>query len=306
MQYTVVATNDVDAKDPGVTNECRACGAATTEFARDEVLGHVPALYLRCVTCGMVQADAPTWLEEAYSDAIAKLDIGLLDRCHILANVTGTVLRSERLRGGTFLDWAGGYGTLTRLMRDRGFDFVHTDPFAANIFAEGHEAPAHSDADGGRRYDLVTAFEVLERLEDPVAALEPLSRCTDLLLVTTQVLPDPAPRPREWDYYTLESGQHITFYTRSSLEHVARRLGFDGVVTSDLVHLFHRGKVSAATRALVRRPAVAYGLGHLAALTDRRHSLMMHDYTDVRASLSRSADGGQEPSPDHAGATPDA
>ena len=30
----------------------------------------------------------PEWLDEAYSDAIAKLDIGLLDRCQILSSVT--------------------------------------------------------------------------------------------------------------------------------------------------------------------------------------------------------------------------
>lgn len=290
-----------------MTNECRACQGTTREFAQEQVLGHVPALYLRCDVCGAVQAADPTWLEEAYSDAIAKLDIGLLDRCQILASITATVLRSERLRGGTFLDWAGGYGTLTRLMRDRGFDFAHTDPFATNIFAEGHESSPVSDAagPGGRRYDLVTAFEVLEHLEDPVSALAPLSQCTDLLLTTTQVLPDPAPGPREWDYYTLETGQHITFYTRASLEHLARRLGFDGVVTSNLVHLFHRGKVSAATRALVRRPGVAYGLGHLAALPDRRHSLMMRDYQRVSTSLSSPSEPSRGSVPDPARGTPD-
>lgn len=263
-----------------MTDECRACRGATREFARDQVLGHVPVTYALCASCGMVQAESPTWLDEAYSDAIAKLDIGLLDRCQILANITSMVLRSERLRGGSFLDWAGGYGTLTRLMRDRGFAFVHSDPFAANIFAEGH-APV-VDA----RYDLVTAFEVLEHLPDPVAALAPLAAQTDLLLTTTQVLPEPTPGPREWDYYTLESGQHITFYTRASLEALADRLGFDGVVTSALVHLFHRGKVSPATRALVRRPGIAYGLGQLAAVADRRHSLMMSDYRSVSEGLA--------------------
>ena len=290
-----------------MANGCRACQGVTSEFARDQVLGHQPVTYLRCETCGAVQADAPTWLEEAYSDAIAKLDIGLLDRCQILANVTAMVLRSERLRGGSFLDWAGGYGTLTRLMRDRGFDFAHSDPFASNIFAEGHERPSDAEGPGPdvERYDLVTAFEVLEHLEDPVAALAPLARSTDLLLMTTQVLPDPAPRPGEWDYYALETGQHITFYTGSSLEHLARRLGFDGVVTSNLVHLFHRGKVSATTRALVRRPGVAYGLGQLAALPDRRHSLMMRDYERVSTSLSRPGGPARESVPDPARGTPD-
>ncbi len=66
-----------------------------------------------------------------------------------------------------------------------------------------------------------------------------------------------------------------------SLQALARELGFDGVVTSDLVHYFFRGKASPVTRAAVRRPAVAYGVGHLAAVLDRRHSLLQSDLTRI-------------------------
>ena len=264
-----------------MSSRCRACEGDVTPFADARVLGHVDVSYLQCGSCGLVMADDPTWLEEAYADAIAHLDVGLLDLCQILANVTSSVLRAERLRGGRFLDWAGGYGVLTRLMRDRGFDFVHTDVYAANIFASGFTGDLADE-----RFDLVTAFEVLEHLVDPVGELAPVAAATDRLLVTTQVLPSPAPRPGEWDYYALESGQHITFYTQRSLEELARRLGFDGVVTSSLVHLFHRGPVSRVARALVRRPAAGYALGHLAAVTDRRHSLMMRDHDAVRDRLA--------------------
>ena len=263
-----------------MSSRCRVCEGAVRQFAAATVLGHVDVAYLQCESCGLVMANDPTWLEEAYADAIAHLDVGLLDRCQILGNVTSSVLRAERLRGGRFLDWAGGYGVLTRLMRDRGFDFSHTDPYATNIFASGFTGDLE-----GQRFDLVTAFEVLEHLVDPVHELALVASATDRLLVTTQVLPSPAPRPGDWDYYALESGQHITFYTPHSLEELARRLGFDGVVTSSLVHLFHRGPVSRATRALVRRPTAAYALGHLAAVTDRRHSLMMGDHDAVRDRL---------------------
>ena len=264
-----------------MSSRCRVCEGPVAHFAEGRVLGHVDVTYVQCRTCGLVMAADPTWLDEAYADAIAHLDVGLLDRCQILANVTSTVLRAERLRGGRFLDWAGGYGVLTRLMRDRGFDFVHTDVYADNIFASGFTGDL-----GAERFSLITAFEVLEHLTDPVAELAPLAASTDRLLVTTQVLPSPAPLPGEWDYYALESGQHISFYTPRSLDELARRLGFDGVVTSSLVHLFHRGPVSRATRSVVRRPALGYALGHLAAVTDRRHSLMMRDHDTVRDRLS--------------------
>ncbi|MCY7402233.1 MAG: class I SAM-dependent methyltransferase [Nocardioides sp.] len=260
-----------------MSQPCRVCRTETIAFDSGQVLGHVEVTYQRCPECGLVMAVDPSWLDEAYGSAIAKLDIGLLDRCQILANVTATVLRSERLRGGRFMDWAGGYGTLTRLMRDRGYDFTHTDPLATNVFAEGHQL----EQVRGERFDLITAFEVLEHLEDPIASLADVAAATDRLLVTTLVLPEPAPRPGEWWYYTPESGQHITFYTRRSLEALALELGFDGVVTSDLVHYFHRGKAPALTRAAVRRPPIAYGVGHLAAVLDRRHSLLQSDLTRI-------------------------
>jgi Methyltransferase domain len=227
----------------------------------------------------MVMAIDPHWLAEAYSDAIAKLDIGLLDRCQILSNVTAMMLKAERLRHGTFLDWAGGYGTLTRLMRDRGYDFLHQDPMATNLFAEGHSL----DEIEGRRFDLVTAFEVLEHLADPRSELTPVAATTDRLLATTHLVPDPAPLPQDWWYYTLESGQHISFYTRESLEHLAEHLGFDGVVTGSFVHLFHRGPVSPVTRAWLRSPGAAYAAGLVASLPDRRRSLLDADVEQVKA-----------------------
>ena len=263
---------------------CRACTGPTRPFAKAQVLGHVDVTYHRCDDCGLVMAIDPTWLPEAYSDAIAALDVGLLDRCQILSNVTAMVLRAERLRGGTFLDWAGGYGTLTRMMRDRGFDFHHTDPMATNVFAGGHDVPDLA----GRRYDLVTAFEVLEHLVDPAADLAEAAASTDRLLTTTHLAAGPRRPARRTGGTTRWSRASTSPSTRrDSLERLAERLGFDGVVTSSLVHLFHRGRVSPATRALLRSPGAAYATGLLASLADRRHSLLDADVDEVETAGRR-------------------
>ena len=241
---------------------CPVCRGGLEPFAEGQVLGHRDVTYRRCAACRSIALSDPDWLDEAYSDAISVLDVGLLERCQQLANVTAAVLAGQRVRAGRCLDFAGGYGTLTRLMRDRGYGFHHHDPFCDNVFARGFD----SDLDG--RFDLVTAFEVLEHLEDPVRTLLPVVATTDLLLVTTQVLPEPAPAPGTWPYYAERSGQHITFYTVEGLRALAEALGMQLTTAGRLVHVLHRAPLRRATRVLLRDERVAYAAG--LALSERR------------------------------------
>jgi hypothetical protein len=256
---------------------CVVCGSETVEFAVGTVLGDQHVTYRRCTGCGLIAASDPSWLARSYSEAIARLDVGLLGRNLALSNITAAVLRSQRLRRGSFLDWAGGYGTMTRMMRDRGFDFRHSEPMAENLFARGFEGQP-SD----RHYDLVTAIEVLEHLQDPVATLAPVAQGSTMMLATTELLPTPAPRPGEWWYYTPETGQHITFYTEATIRALATRLGYPFVATGSFVHLFSRRPIPARTTALVRSPRVAYVLGGVASVFDRRHSLTQADVRVAR------------------------
>jgi hypothetical protein len=201
--------------------------------------------YLRCRHCGLIFLPRPHWLEEAYASPIARADTGLLRRCRTLSHLTSAVIRSEGLRHGRFLDWAGGYGTLTQLMRDRGYDYWHHDDYAPAIFARDFV----DDAAG--HYDLVTAFEVVEHLADPVQELADISRRTDLLLCTTLLLPEPPPLIAEWWYYGVESGQHVTLHTLASLQALATRLGYRLTSNGRNWHLFHRRPVRPLTRLVL-------------------------------------------------------
>jgi hypothetical protein len=208
-------------------------------------LGRIPVEYWRCTSCGTVFLPNPHWLDEAYGAAISELDVGLLDRCLRLARITEGLARSERLRDERFLDWGGGYGTLTRLLRDKGLDFRHADPLCQNIFAAGLEG------DLARRYALITAFEVLEHLDRPLTSLAPVFAAAERLLVSTYVLPDPAPSPDEWWYYARESGQHVTFYTPRALAILGERFGTHLTSDGEKLHLFHRAPLRARTRWLL-------------------------------------------------------
>lgn len=117
------------------------------------------------------------------------------------------------------VDFGAGHGVFVRLMRDRGFKFSWSDLHASNDYARGFE---HKD---GLNYDLLTAFEVLEHLIDPVAELTKLMALSDNVLVSTCLVPQPAPRLSDWWYYVPTTGQHIAFYTVESLRLLARRFG---------------------------------------------------------------------------------
>lgn len=259
---------------------CPICRSGTQAWASGTVLGDQPVEYARCSGCGAALAQDVTWLDRAYAAPIAATDVGLLDRCLVLSHVTAALLNALGTTQGTFLDWAGGYGALARLMRDRGYDFYDYDPMAANVFAGPHRL----DTIAEQRFSAVTAYEVLEHLTDPVAQLTEVAASTETMIVTTQVLPHPPPKPGSWDYYSLETGQHVTFYTPDALEHLGQRLGYDHVVTGTIVHLFTRTKPSRRAAWLTKRHAAAYLLGLTMSVPQRRRSLLDSDHRAIKDS----------------------
>ena len=120
-------------------------------------------------------------------------------------------------RGKKFLDYAGGYGIFTRMMRDVGFDFYWDDPFCENTLAKGFEYNS-SDINS---IQLLTAFEVFEHLVNPVNELEKMLKISKNIVFSTILIPDPLPKPDEWWYYAFEHGQHISFYSKKTLEILA-------------------------------------------------------------------------------------
>ena len=173
---------------------CRICESPAAPFGSATVLGSREVAYYRCGRCGLVQTEEPYWLNDAYSDAIAPADIGIIARNIRVANITQAVIAILFEPGGRFLDYGGGYGILVRLMRDRGFDFYRFDPFCENLFARGF------DQDLSVRADLVTAFEVFEHLPSPVDEVGRMAESSDHLLFSTLLLPDIARAdPNVWD-----------------------------------------------------------------------------------------------------------
>ncbi len=244
-------------------------------FAHAVVLRHHAVDYFRCSACGFIQTQEPTWLDEAYSDAIAAGDIGLVGRNLFLAGITQSVLIHCQNPAGRFLDFGGGYGLFVRLMRDRGFDFRWEDPLCKNLFARGFEAGADE------KFATVTAFEVFEHLPDPVSSVATMAGRADAIFFSTELQPPGPPKPDEWWYYALESGQHVALYTRESLVRLGKHFGMRLFTNGRNLHLFTRNDVSPTWFRL----ACSGRLSPVLNFFWRRKSLLSTDHSAILESL---------------------
>lgn len=197
--------------------KCKICESDSHHFSTAKLLGKHDVDYFQCSNCGFVQTEESYWLDEAYSEAIAVSDVGLVYRNNMMANIASKLLFNYFDHEAKFLDYGGGYGLFVRLMRDKGFDFYWFDKFCKNIFACGFEFQDNQQ----NNLELITAFELLEHLTNPVQELKEILNLCPNILFSTELLPKDNPTPDKWWYYTPHEGQHISIFTLKSLEILA-------------------------------------------------------------------------------------
>ena len=203
---------------------CPLCQSGREKIFNAMLLKKHTVDYWYCSNCGLLQTEEPFWLEEAYGSAIANADTGLVSRNQGLARKLSTLLYWCFDRRGRYVDSAGGYGLLTRLMRDIGFDFYWHDEYCDNLLARGFEA---QKVEG--EVTAVTAFEVLEHVTDP---LDFIARCLaengcSTIILSTELFHGTPPAPKDWWYYAPDTGQHVSFYQLRTLEWLARELSLN-------------------------------------------------------------------------------
>lgn len=249
---------------------CKICASPASPFGTARVLGKHDIRYFRCPACGFVQTEEPYWLDEAYTEAITRTDIGLATRNRGFAVLTQAVIGAFFKTDGRFLDYGGGYGLFVRTMRDLGFDFYLYETKCPNLFAGGFAVGL--DASG--HYELVTALEVVEHLARPLEDIGRMLNLADSVLFSTVLLPEPAPAPPEWWYYGTEHGQHISIFSLEALRRMAGSFGVNLYSDGRALHLLTPKKLSPALFRLVSRYRLARAFGFLW----KRTSLLPKDY----------------------------
>lgn len=236
---------------------CKICGSESPKAFTATVLTKHTVNYYSCPQCEFLFTEEPYWLDEAYQRTINREDTGIMYRNIYYSRLVSVYLFFLMDKKGKYLDYAGGYGIFTRLMRDIGFDFYWYDPFCENLLAPGFERPVRKE----ERYEGVTAFEVFEHLRHPVDEIKTILGMTDTLIFSTELQPHKITSADEWWYLGLEHGQHIAFYSKKTFAYIAKYHGLHFYSCAGM-HVLSRKMISPKIATLVLR-LTKVGLSHI-------------------------------------------
>lgn len=218
---------------------CKICHSKIEFLFKKTILKKYPVSYFRCLKCGFVQTEKPYWLKESYASAITSLDIGLISRNINFSLAIEEIIYRYFDKKARFLDFAGGYGMFTRLMRDKGFDYYHSDKYCENLFAKHFSLDDLSNKN--KKFELITAFELMEHIPNPDDTLKEIFSMTENFVFSTVLIPDHS--FENWWYLGTEHGQHISFYTQNSLIKLAQKYKKNYINSGEL-HAFTNKKVN--------------------------------------------------------------
>ncbi len=270
------------SESEATVQSCPICGSGTEGLFILPILRKHQASLHQCPRCGWAGFPDPHWLDEAYQEPIAITDTGLLARNISISRKLSTLLCEFDLQRMTILDVAGGYGVLTRMMRDIGHQCYWSDAYSPNIFAKGFE---EDQATGP--IDVITLFEVLEHLPHPVDFLRKLKHAhhPKIIIASTELYADQRPRP-DWWYLSPETGQHIAFYTTETLRCIASTIGLTYGYCRGF-HVFARPDCSEAQDMILRASARPSLLRRaLARFQHIGHQILPHHHNAGLSSLT--------------------
>jgi hypothetical protein len=256
---------------------CKLCAAETTlfdvvDFGRQcsyavypDGLAGVAVYYRKCSRCNLIFTDffdhftPEQWARHVYNSDYIKIDPEYLDvRPRANVAVAQSATQGWWSPASIGCDFGGGSGLMAKELTRRGIRFDCMDPFGETFLS----------AKPGQ-YSLVTAFEVVEHLPDPLgsfAEIAGLASKKQSLIVMSTTLNDVVSRPGDlikWWYAAPRNG-HITLYAEESMRFLAQKHGFEYARIRGL-HLMGRNIALApiGRRILLAKIKRKLGLGPL-------------------------------------------
>ena len=198
----------------------------------------VPIYYALCADCGFCfSPEMYTWSlgdfsSHVYNDFYKNIDpdyevVRPAANAALIASVFGKSAGQIR-----HLDYGGGNGHLSNLLRSEGFSSTSYDPFV----------DVDLDPMTLGEFDLITAFEVFEHVPDVGALMSHLAalRAENGVILFSTLTSDGhinAHQRLGWWYASPRNG-HISLFSKKSLSCLAVRFGFNFGSLNDGLHVF--------------------------------------------------------------------
>jgi glycosyltransferase involved in cell wall biosynthesis len=199
---------------------CRLCGNVAKYRFSKLILNKYNVSYFECGYCHSLQTETPYWLEEAYSPQAEKFDTGKASRTlenFFLLPSLYDILGVNR--NNVFVDWGGGSGLLTRLLRDVGINCYCYDLYSNSEFSHGFLWQSQQSS-----VAIISAFEVIENFPNLVTGWDSIFKLNpDYFVCSTERYTG---QREEWFYLSPEDGQRIFFYSSFALALIAGKRGY--------------------------------------------------------------------------------
>ncbi len=283
-----------------MSDTCKLCHASVHHRFSKTVLGRHQADYQECEQCGCLQVASAPWLPEAYATESWAIDTGLVARNLQLAGRLGAFLERACEPGQLVVDFGGGTGMLTRLLRDMGWNVLCHDPYRKPLFVSAF----HVERVDGLSPAVVIASEVFEHFDRPRESLEVLLRAAPIIAFTTELYAGQGP---DWWYLAPDLGQHVFFFSQKALAGIATGNGYQ-FVDAGLLKFLVRQDLLADERGRARMQAAlkasADGEAGVAALVPYLKDPYLHVAADYQRELEASRRAGAAPRAEAPTATP--
>ncbi|MBZ0198370.1 MAG: class I SAM-dependent methyltransferase [Ignavibacteriaceae bacterium] len=263
-------------------NICPITGAKMDYVFTKKIIGKYDVKYFYSPESGILQTENPYWLVEAYQSAIAVADTGLVNRNLLNRRRLEPILYNLFGNSGKFLDLGGGYGLLSRMLRDIGFDSYTYDKYCENIFAKTFEP------EEGFKADALFAFEVFEHINNPFEFLRDAFEkynCKTLLF-STLLFEGNVPQ-EDWWYYSCDFGQHVTFYQKRTLALLAKKFDCSYYKLNRDFHLITDKKITWFNRLLFSNQKLLLIFAMLLRILRINNSFVNDDYIRIKERLNK-------------------
>lgn len=255
---------------------CKICSSESVYLFTEKILNKYQTKYFQCEKCKFIQTENPFWLDEAYADAINYSDIGYIYRNINNSKITKFIINNFFESDKKYLDVGGGYGVFTRIMRDFGYDFYNYDPFCKSLFSSNFNLDKKEINEN--KFEIVTFFEVLEHVAEPISFLQEMFKLSDNILFTTELCDETKKyiSANDWWYFDPYNGQHISFYSLNSLKTIAKTFNCN-LFSENGFHLMTKNNVNNMKYKLIMTNFYSI----INSLKKPRKSLLITDYNSI-------------------------